>query len=344
MSTHRTVNTSNGPTTASNGEEPVSVGVLDSLSPCTTPFESTDLEFDNYDGQFVFVGPEFEPSVQMLQQQMSVLADNQTHTDERYSRVKQENAGLQARILMLEEQLRDVEIRAEERLAEEEKRHRELIGRVDREKILQVENCAIRLQNIETENVKLKEDAGRLRAALDKAKEDNERLTDNVELNEAMIMGLKQDLANARVEDRKQKDVIQNQQQIIEELSKELELVKQEKVTALTALTLSQDKDVTSPLRTELDSLRIQHKELQESHDELQAMLLSQGRSLISSGTSNTLAAEFAAMSQDDIKSALQEQQEVNAQLRSYIETILTMILEQQPELLEVKMKKPEGC
>uniref|UniRef100_A0A8D8TSY6 Rab11 family-interacting protein 4A n=1 Tax=Cacopsylla melanoneura TaxID=428564 RepID=A0A8D8TSY6_9HEMI len=282
--------------------------------------------------------------VQMLQQQMSVLADNQTHTDERYSRVKQENAGLQARILMLEEQLRDVEIRAEERLAEEEKRHRELIGRVDREKILQVENCAIRLQNIETENVKLKEDAGRLRAALDKAKEDNERLTDNVELNEAMIMGLKQDLANARVEDRKQKDVIQNQQQIIEELSKELELVKQEKVTALTALTLSQDKDVTSPLRTELDSLRIQHKELQESHDELQAMLLSQGRSLISSGTSNTLAAEFAAMSQDDIKSALQEQQEVNAQLRSYIETILTMILEQQPELLEVKMKKPEGC
>ncbi|KAL1452052.1 hypothetical protein WDU94_006369 [Cyamophila willieti] len=89
--------------------------------------------------------------------------------------------------------------------------------------------------------------------------------------------------------------------QIIEELSKDLELVKQEKATALTALTLSQDKDVTSPLKTELDSLRIQHKELQESHDELQAMLLSQGRSLISSGTSNTLAAEFAAMSQDDV-------------------------------------------
>ncbi|KAI5720542.1 hypothetical protein M8J77_008354 [Diaphorina citri] len=96
-------------------------------------------------------------------------------------------------------------------------------------------------------------------------------------------------------------------------------------------------------------------------------MLLSQGRSLISG--SNTLAAEFAAMSQDDsqvvdytdststaqhsdnipapgtkIKSALQEQQEVNSQLRSYIENILTMILEQQPELLEVKMKKPDAC
>lgn len=35
--------------------------------------------------------------VQMLQQQMSVLADNQNHTDERYTRAKQDNATLQAR-------------------------------------------------------------------------------------------------------------------------------------------------------------------------------------------------------------------------------------------------------
>lgn len=45
---------------------------------------------------------------------------------------------------MLEEQLREVELRSDERLAEEERRHRELVARVDREKQLQVENCAIR--------------------------------------------------------------------------------------------------------------------------------------------------------------------------------------------------------
>lgn len=33
----------------------------------------------------------------MLQQQMNVLADNQSHSDERYTRAKQENAALQAR-------------------------------------------------------------------------------------------------------------------------------------------------------------------------------------------------------------------------------------------------------
>ncbi|KAI5719937.1 hypothetical protein M8J76_016844 [Diaphorina citri] len=197
-----------------SGGDEVGPGGGDSISPCTTPLDATELEYDNYDGQFVFVGNRFEQSVQMLQQQMSVLADNQTHTDERYSRVKQENAGLQARILMLEEQLRDVEIRAEERLAEEEKRHRELIGRVDREKVLQVENCAIRLQNIEAENGKLKEEVSRARASLEKCKEDNERLTDSVEVSEAVIQGLQQELSQCRTEERKSRDVIQNQRQV----------------------------------------------------------------------------------------------------------------------------------
>lgn len=35
----------------------------------------------------------------MLQQQMNVLADNQSHSDERYTRAKQENAALQTRLI-----------------------------------------------------------------------------------------------------------------------------------------------------------------------------------------------------------------------------------------------------
>jgi hypothetical protein len=82
--------------------------------------------------------------VQMLQQQVSVLADNQSSTDDRYTRAKQDSAALQARVHMLEEQLRESELRAEERLQEEQKRHRELLVRIEREKQLQVENCTIR--------------------------------------------------------------------------------------------------------------------------------------------------------------------------------------------------------
>jgi Rab11 family-interacting protein 3/4 len=52
----------------------------------------------------------------MIQEQMHVLVDTQSAGEERYARVKQENATLQARILMLEEAAKDAEARAEERL------------------------------------------------------------------------------------------------------------------------------------------------------------------------------------------------------------------------------------
>lgn len=52
----------------------------------------------------------------MIQEQMDALADTKSVGEERYARAKQENATLQARILMLEEAAKDAETRAEERL------------------------------------------------------------------------------------------------------------------------------------------------------------------------------------------------------------------------------------
>lgn len=46
--------------------------------------------------------------VQLLQQQVTSLADTQSTVDDRYTRAKSENAVLQARVHALEEQLRDV--------------------------------------------------------------------------------------------------------------------------------------------------------------------------------------------------------------------------------------------
>ena len=100
--------------------------------------EENNLAMSIKQGTFVLL------QVQMLQQQVSVLADNQNNTDDRYTRAKQDSAALQARVHMLEEQLRESELRAEERLQEEQKRHREIMVRVEREKQLQIENCTIR--------------------------------------------------------------------------------------------------------------------------------------------------------------------------------------------------------
>ena len=44
--------------------------------------------------------------VQVLERQVTLLADNQTNGDDRYTRSKQDNATLQARLIMMEEQVR----------------------------------------------------------------------------------------------------------------------------------------------------------------------------------------------------------------------------------------------
>ena len=49
---------------------------------------------------------------------------------------------------MLEEQLREMDQRSDEKLAEEQKRNRELLARMEREKQLEIENYSIRLEQL----------------------------------------------------------------------------------------------------------------------------------------------------------------------------------------------------
>lgn len=141
--------------------------------------------------------------MEILQRQVSTLADSQSNAEDRTSRTKTEHAVLQARYHMLEDQLREVsyridflflciyflsgktkvmclesiirsafglqvELRAEERINEEQKRHRELLARVEREAILQNENCQIKIRTIELETNNLREELQRLRLQYDK--------------------------------------------------------------------------------------------------------------------------------------------------------------------------------
>ena len=89
---------------------------------------------------------ELHNKVRQLEDQLSVLSDNQATTDERYSRVKADNVTLTAKIHVLEENIREIEMRGEERLGEEQRRNREMIQRIEREKQLEIENYTIRLQ------------------------------------------------------------------------------------------------------------------------------------------------------------------------------------------------------
>ncbi|CAL7935777.1 unnamed protein product [Xylocopa violacea] len=281
--------------------------------------------------------------VQMIQEQMHALADTQSVGEERYARAKQENAMLQARILMLEEAAKDAETRAEERLQAEQRRHRDWASRLERERQLQLENYAIKLQAVELEGANLRDEIGRLREQLEKVKAEKSRLESDLE------------------EARREVDIArENERQAMSRASEahyQFEAAREELALRI------EDQQRIEELMQQVTELRARNKNLEESRDELQAAAaLQAGRELLMLNPCNnsgekgpSLAVELlAGMNQDqmdgqipeengepcnisEIKQALKEQQEVNTQLRAYIDGILLNIVENYPQLLEVK-------
>ncbi|XP_050430356.1 rab11 family-interacting protein 4A isoform X2 [Adelges cooleyi] len=298
---------------------------------CDTPddvYSDTSIEEDVHD---------LNNKVQVLQKQMNALADNQSLTDERYARTKEENAALQARVHMLEEQLRDTELRYEERLASEERRHRELVTRVDREKQLHIDNCAIRLQNIEAANENMRQEAEKCKLMLETTRNEKIVLEQRVGDLNISLQSFRDEIHILEAELRKQKQRVRENEEIIEGLTKELEASRLEKEAMVTKL--HSPSPYVTELTAQLESLKHQNRSLKDSYDELQASSIAKGieRGRMLLTESPSLASELDGLTHEDMKSALKDQQEVNDQLRAYIDNILLNIVENHPELLEVK-------
>ncbi|XP_065079487.1 rab11 family-interacting protein 4B isoform X3 [Ochlerotatus camptorhynchus] len=289
--------------------------------------------------------------LEILQRQVTNLADTQNNVEDRTSRTKAEYAVLQARYHMLEEQLRETELRAEERLAEEQKRHRELLARVEREAKLQNENCQIRIRTIEVEANQLREEISRLRLQCDKQAADLHATEDKLEKTRDNLMASQQELAEAKANEKKHRADKQAAEDLMVELGKECERLRTERGPALP--TTSPESLRLEELHQEMEELRQKSKQLEEANEELQAMVLTkgveEGRNLLN-GTSNSLAQELEAMSQNQdtvdsstlasltqLQIAFQDKEEENRRLKHYIETILLQVVEHYPQLLEVK-------
>lgn len=273
--------------------------------------------------------------LEILQRQVTSLADTQSNVDDRTSRTKTEYAVLQARFHMLEEQLRDTELRADERLSEEQKRHRELLARVEREANLQNENCHIRIRTIELEAVGLREELQRLRAQHEKKSNDLEATQLRLENALDGLAVAREELGEAKSNEKRYMAEKAATEDLMIELGKELERLRSETGPALP--TTSSEALRLEELHQELEELRQKNKSMQEQNEELQAMMLTrsveEGRNLLN-GTTNTLAHE---MGERKLEVAFQDKDDENKRLKHYIDTILLNIVENYPQLLEVK-------
>ncbi|KAH8309771.1 hypothetical protein KR067_003136 [Drosophila pandora] len=297
--------------------------------------------------------------LELLQRKVDDLSDTQNIAEDRTTRTKTEYAVLQARYHMLEEQYRESELRAEERLAEEQKRHREILARVEREASLQNENCQIKIKATEIEASALRDEAARLRVLCDKQANDLHRTEEQLELARDQIVVLQQEHEEQAQTLRRHEQEKKSAEELMLELSRELQRAREES-GARAMPTTSPESIRLEELHQELEEMRQKNRSLEEQNEELQATMLTnqatmltngveQGRHLLN-GTLNSLAQELEEMSQaqdsvdsatlaslSQLQQAFQEKEDENVRLKHYIDTILLNIVENYPQLLEVK-------
>ncbi|XP_026849632.1 bromodomain-containing protein DDB_G0280777 isoform X1 [Drosophila persimilis] len=297
--------------------------------------------------------------LELLQRKVDDLSDTQNIAEDRTTRTKTEYAVLQARYHMLEEQFRESELRAEERLAEEQKRHREILARVEREASLQNENCQMKIRATEIEANALRDEAQRLRVQCDKQANDLHRTEEQLELARDQIAALQQEYEEQQQTLRKQEMEKKSAEELMLELSGELQRAREEN-GARAMPTTSPESIRLEELHQELEEMRQKNRSLEEQNEELQATMLTnqvtmlstgveQGRHLLN-GTLGSLAQELEEMSQaqesvdsatlaslSQLQQAFQEKDDENVRLKHYIDTILLNIVENYPQLLEVK-------
>nr|XP_036672294.1 rab11 family-interacting protein 4B isoform X6 [Drosophila suzukii] len=289
---------------------------------------------------------DYDYRLELLQRKVDDLSDTQNIAEDRTTRTKTEYAVLQARYHMLEEQYRESELRAEERLAEEQKRHREILARVEREASLQNENCQMKIRATEIEASALREEATRLRVLCDKQANDLHRTEEKLELAHDQISVLQQEAEEQAQVLRRYEQEKKSAEDLMLELGNELQRAREEN-GARAMPTTSPESIRLEELHQELEEMRQKNRSLEEQNEELQATMLTnqatmltngveQGRHLLN-GTLNSLAQELEEMSQAQLQQAFQEKEDENVRLKHYIDTILLNIVENYPQLLEVK-------
>lgn len=236
--------------------------------------------------------------LELLQRQVTTLTDTQMNSEDKHSRAKSEYAMMKYTIL--EDQLRETELRYEQRLMDEQKRYRELMQRMEREAELKTENYQIRIRTLESEQMALKDENNRLRS---------QQHAENLETARYNLSIAQENLAEARVHEKRLLTEKNNSEQLIVDLHREIERIRNETQSVVTSM---KNSNVPEPsdskideLQTVISNLKLENRQLRETNDELQAMLLNknieEGRNLLNGGTSN-LADELKEMGQNQVR------------------------------------------
>lgn len=259
-----------------------------------------------------------------LQQEVENLKQNQDLNTDLYNRVKKENSTLLNKVHMLEEQLRDIEIQAEERRKDEEKRIQENMNRNLRDKNYEVEQYMNRVYSLQQELLETKEELRKSQIHYERLKIERSELEAVIHGQADEIDGLKEEVSDLKeVIQKSRTDEICNGK-VIEVLNHEIEEMRGRNRGHHRDSVISSSSHVTSlcsrsnsladtkelriyELETSVRQLKEENKALKESNEELQALLLNnsleEGRSLLREGerTMTSLADELVSLNEEQV-------------------------------------------
>ncbi|CAB1337865.1 unnamed protein product [Coregonus sp. 'balchen'] len=280
--------------------------------------------------------------VLLLERRTAELEKDSEASGEQHTRLRQENLQLVHRANALEEQLKEQELRAEDHLHQETRRHKDALTKLERERDLELENLQARLQQLDEENSELRSCVPCYRANIERLEEDEvedatERLNEELETRRKTS----DKLTHERHQNQKEKE---HTQELIEDLRKQLEHLQLYKLEAearrgrspSAGLQEYQSRTREAELEQEIRRLKQDNRSLKEQNDELNGQIINlsiQGaKNLVTASFSESLAAEI-----NSLMEAIRKQEDVNFRLQDYIDRIIVAIMESNPSMLEVK-------
>ncbi|KAL5287922.1 RAB11FIP4 family protein [Megaselia abdita] len=276
---------------------------------------------------------ELRSKCEQLQKQMENLSVLHEEAEQKIVKHKTEYAVLKTNYYILEEQKRDVELRSQQRLKEEQLFNKELLRRKDRESVLEKETSELKIRSLESEVNSLKEELKR------------ERLSNEQERKELRKQQIEVEPRFERPRKRSFPRKTENERVFESEIEfLKLKLAKMEMRSEQDRNSNSSSERNVETLKDEVEFLKDKNIQLIKDNEDLQAVLMSrsvdEGQSFLN-GNHESLAFELESRKEteleEDLRMQLKDQKESNENLRKYIDSVLLKIVEHNPQFLEIK-------
>ncbi|KAL5479494.1 hypothetical protein EMCRGX_G023021 [Ephydatia muelleri] len=271
-----------------------------------------------------------------LSSKLHHLQKDQESTVDIKSKLRRDNNELRQRLEAYEEKLKDSELSSQKQLNESKNKLEAAVAKLKAEKDTEMDGLKLELQSTRgrlSESAKVEQ---RLQCELITWQEECAKKDVKAAAAEQSLVLVQEELAKTRaqlVEEKEQwlksvgtyeKMVSDKDSEIhrLQEVCEEYDEAKREKTAVIADL--NRQNEV---LQKELEKVR------QEAED-LRAHLVQQGTTLLTRNK-QSLAAELESASTDELRKALEEEEDHNVRLHKYIEGLLVAIIDKHPDILE---------